>query len=69
MKVTAENWKEVWRDTKGSGVLNATHADDGTLQTVTTKKGNLYEFSPDVIKQLIESGAMEVTLGRKVDRK
>ena len=69
MKVTTDNWKEVWRDMKESGVLNANHAEDGTLQTVTTKKGNLYEFSPEVIKQLIESGAMEVKLGRKVDRK
>ena len=69
MKVTADNWKEVWSDMRESGVLNTTHAEDGSLQTVTTKKGNLYEFSPEVIKQLIESGAMEVKLGRRVDRK
>lgn len=69
MRVTADNWKEVWRDMKESGVLNASHAKDGTLQTVTTKNGNRYEFSPRVIKQLIASGAMQVKLGRKVERK
>ncbi len=69
MKVTTENWKDVWRDMKESGVVNATHDENGALQTVTTKKGSQYEFSPEVIKQLIESGAMEVKLGRKVDGK
>ena len=69
MRVTTDNWKEVWRDMKESGVLDATHAADGTLRTVTTKNGNQYEFSPQVIKQLMATGAMEVKLGRKVDRK
>jgi hypothetical protein len=68
MKVTTGNWKEVWRDMKESGILDTTYNENGGLQSATTNKGKRYEFSPDVIKQLIESWAMEVKLGRRVEK-
>ncbi len=65
MKVTTDNWKEMWRDMKEAGLLETIHDDNGRLQTVITKKGTRYEFSPEVIKVLIESGEIHVRLGRK----
>lgn len=69
MKVTAENWKEACKDMKKTGVLDATYGENGGLQTVTTNKGNRYEFSQEVIKRLIESGAMELRLGKKIAKR
>ncbi len=66
MKITLENWKEVEQDLKASGIQNATYDRNDFIQTVTTKRGIVYEFSPDIIKQLIASGAMEVKLGRRI---
>lgn len=69
IKVTNENWKDVEHDIMESGIANATSYENGGLHTITTKKGIRYEFSPEVIKQLIESRAMEVRVGRKVGTK
>ena len=65
MKITLENWKEVERDLRESGIQDATYDERGFIQTVMTKRGIRYEFSPNVIKQLVKSGAMEVKLGRR----
>jgi hypothetical protein len=69
MKVTTENWKNVIRDMNESGVLNLLHYKNGGLKTVITKNGIRYEFSQKVIRQLIESSAMAVKIGRKVERR
>lgn len=66
MKITLENWKEVEHDLKESGIQNVTYDENGYIQTVTTKRGMAYEFSPDIIKELVASGAMEVKLGRRI---
>jgi hypothetical protein len=66
MKVTLENWKEVERDLKASGIQDAIHDSDGYLRTIISKSGIRYELSPDVIKQLVDSGVVNVKLGRRI---
>ncbi len=66
MKITLENWKEIEQDLRASGIQNAVHDENGYIKTITSKRGIIYEFSPDIIRQLIASGEMEVKLGQRI---
>ena len=68
MRVTTENWKQVERDLKESGVKAVDYDEQGFVQTVTSGRGVSYELSPDIVKQLVESGVVAVELGRMEDR-
>ena len=66
MRITVENWKDVEREIKQSGIQDATYDEKGFLMAILTKRGVSYEVSPDVLLQLVESGLLEVNIGRRV---
>ena len=66
MKITVENWKDAERDLKESGIQEVVYDEKGFVQTIISKSGMRYELSPDIMKQLVKSGAVEVKLGRRV---
>ena len=65
MRITVDNWKDAERDIKQSGIHDAVYGDDGFLKTLITQDGVTYEFSIYVLARLIESGQIEMKLGRK----
>jgi hypothetical protein len=69
MKITRENWKDAERDLRESGIQDAIYDESGFVQTITTTRGLKYEFSPDIIRQLMESGEMQIRLGRSVENR
>jgi hypothetical protein len=68
LRVTLENWIDAERNMKQSGIQDAIYDDKGFLQTVITRNGVTYEFSPDVLTKLVDSGLVEVKIGRRVRR-
>lgn len=68
MNVTAGNWKKVERHLKKAGIQNAIYDYSGFLQTIICKSGVKYEFSPETLKELLSSGAVEVRLGKQAIR-
>jgi hypothetical protein len=66
MKIILENWKDAERDLKQAGIQDVVYDKDGVLQTIISKGGKRYEFSPATIKQLMESGLIEMKLGLRV---
>ena len=66
MRITLESWKDAERDLREFGIRDAVYDENGFVQTITSNSGMNYELSPDIIKQLVASGTMEVKLGRRV---
>ncbi len=68
MRITLENWKDIKREIKQSGIQDATYDDTGYLQSVITKLSVTYEVSDDILMKLFESGLLEVKIGRRVGK-
>ncbi len=69
MRVTAENWKEIEEHLRRVGIADAFYDADDWIETVTTKDGQQYEFTHEIIKELIAKGLMIVKRGVRVDPK
>ena len=59
-----ENWMDAERNIRQSGIQDAMYDDKGFLRTVITNKGVTYEFSPEILSKLVDSGLVEVKIGR-----
>lgn len=66
MNITVENWDDLEREIKESGIQEAIYDEKGYLKTIVSKSGKRYDLPIDVIAQLVDSGAVKFKLGRKV---
>ncbi|MGA9118530.1 MAG: hypothetical protein WB699_04125 [Bacteroidota bacterium] len=65
MNITVENWKDIEREIKESGVQETIYDERGYLKTIISKNGTRYDLPVEVIAQLVDSGAVKFTLGRR----
>ena len=66
MEITIENWKDAERDLKEAGVEDAVYDENGFVQTIISKSGMRYELSAAIVRQLLESGLVEIKPGLRV---
>lgn len=65
MNITVENWKDIEREIKESGVQETIYDERGYLKTIISKNGTRYDLPVEVIAELVDSGAVKFTLGRR----
>ena len=65
MNITVENWKNIEREIKESGVQETIYDERGYLKTIISKNGTRYDLPVEVIAQLVDSGAVKFALGRR----
>lgn len=66
MKVSIDIWKDVERDLKESGIVDADYDPDGFVRTITSKSGITYELNPEILTALVESGRVEAAIGKRL---
>jgi len=69
LKVTVENWKDVEKKIRETGIEESIHDSAGVVRTVVLKNGERYEFTMEVWKQLQTAGLITVKLGRRIEPK
>ena len=65
MTITPENWKEIEREIKESGIEETIYDEKGYLKTIVAKNGKRYDLPIDTICQLVDSGAVKFQPGRR----
>ncbi len=66
MKITPDNWGEVERDIRTTGLRYVLYDEQGVARTIITKKGVLYQATAETWKKLIRLGRIMVAPGRRV---
>ena len=65
MTITPENWKDMEREIKASGIEETIYDEKGYLKTIVAKNGKRYDLPIDTICRLVDSGAVKFQPGRR----
>ncbi len=65
MNITPENWSSIEKEIRDAGIQETIYDEKGFLKTIVSKRGTRYDLPVDILAQLVNSGAVKFTLGRK----